>query len=233
MTRNRIIAIVGAVILIGAIGAYVAYDQVLGGDAVAPLALPSGAAGAAPVTAETAAGTWAIGSGSQAGYRVRERLAQLSADSDAVGRTDQVTGPVTVAASGGATQVTAATITVDTTAITSDKGMRDNRLRTEGLQTDTYKTATFTLTSPVDVPADIYSGATVDVTLHGDLDLHGVSKTVDIPAQAQIQGGQIQIQGAITFPLSDYGIVAPNVGGVILSIADQGAREFLVVLDPA
>ena len=66
------------------------------------------------------------------------------------------------------------------------------------------------------------------MTLTGDLTLHGVTKTVDIPAQAQIHGGQIQIQGSTNFPLSDYGMVAPNIGGFILSIADQGALEFLV-----
>ena len=66
------------------------------------------------------------------------------------------------------------------------------------------------------------------MTLHGDLTLHGVTKTVDIPAKAQLADGQIQIQGAITFPLSDYDITAPNIGGFIVSIADEGTLEFLV-----
>ena len=35
--------------------------------------------------------------------------------------------------------------------------------------------------------------------------------------------------GSITFPLSDYGIVAPNIGGFIVSIADDGTLEFLVI----
>ncbi len=253
MTRNRILAVAALVVLLGGVGLYVAYDQVLSGDAIAPLALPSadpaasqvagastgttgagsstgtGAGGAS--TPAAAVGTWTVTTGSQAGYRVRERLAQLDAESDAVGRTDQVTGSITVAASGDSVQVTDATIDVDTSSITSDKSQRDNRLRTQGLETDTYPTASFKLTKPVDVPADIFSGSVVDVTLTGDLTLHGVTKTVDIPAQAQILNGQIQIQGSITFPLSDYGMVAPNIGGFILSIADQGALEFLVVLD--
>ena len=130
-------------------------------------------------------------------------------------------------------QLTEATVAVDTTSITSDKPMRDNRMRTEGLQTDTFKTADFKLTTPVDVPAAAFNGEVVDVILHGDLTLHGVTKTVDIPAKAQVQGSQLQIQGAISFPLSDYDIVAPNVGGFIVSIEDQGALEFLVLLDKA
>jgi hypothetical protein len=37
----------------------------------------------------------------------------------------------------------------------------------------------------------------------------------------------------VTFPLSDFDIVAPNVGGFIVSIADEGALEFLVAFAPA
>ena len=40
--------------------------------------------------------------------------------------------------------------------------------------------------------------------------------------------GTIQVQGSITFPLADYDIVAPNIGGFIISIADEGTLEFLV-----
>ena len=95
-------------------GGYLAYDNVLRGDAVAPLALPSaapsrrgerppdaaaGAASAAPSTRRSTwtadgsvAGTWTVTDGSEAGYRVREQLANLPAESDAVGRTSDVTG---------------------------------------------------------------------------------------------------------------------------------------------
>jgi len=38
---------------------------------------------------------------------------------------------------------------------------------------------------------------------------------------------------AISFPLADFSIVAPNVGGFIVSIADQGALEFVVVFEKA
>jgi polyisoprenoid-binding protein YceI len=253
VNRSRILAV--AVILIVAIGVggYVAYDQVLRGDNIAPLALPSPAptsSGAAAATdpsadpaaspvAETSAdpaggssdiaGTWPVTSGSQAGYRVREQLANLPAESDAVGRTDQVTGTITVATDGSTTSVTAGTIQVDTTSIASDKTQRDNRLRTEGLQTDTYPTATFTLTQTVEIPAGAIAGTSSDVTLIGDLTIHGVTKSVQVPAQAQLSGGTIQVAGSITFPLSDYGMTSPNIGGFIVSIADQGTLEFVVI----
>src|SRR5262245_37644776 len=51
---------------------------------------------ATPVSPDSLAGTWNVAEGSIAGYRVREKLAQLPAKSDAVGRTQDVTGTVTI-----------------------------------------------------------------------------------------------------------------------------------------
>jgi len=250
MTRSRIAAAAVVLVLAIGVGGYVAYDQVLRGDSIAPLALPtavpssdaaSGSADPARSSGTDAsadpasgsggdiAGTWTVTTGSQAGYRVREQLANLPAESDAVGRTDQVTGSIAVTTDGTTASVTAATIQVDTTTIASDKPQRDNRLRTEGLQTDSYPTATFTLTQPVAIPAAAISGSSSDVTLVGDLTIHGVTKSVSIPAQAQLMSGTIQVAGSITFPLSDYGMTTPNIGGFIVSIADQGTLEFVVV----
>ena len=251
MPRSRPLIIVAVLIAAVAIGGFVVYDQVLRGDSAAALTLPTAAptssassATSAPSTAASSdpatsaapaassdgsvAGTWNATSGSLAGYRVREQLASLSAASDAVGRTDQVTGSITLATSGSTTTLTAATITVDTTSIASDESRRDNRMRDEGLQTDTYPTASFTLTQPVEVPAAALAGTASDLTLTGDLTLHGVTKSVQIPAKAQLVDGTVQVQGSLSFPLSDYSIVAPNIGGFIVSIADNGTLEFLV-----
>jgi polyisoprenoid-binding protein YceI len=250
-TRPALILAVIALLVVG--GAAAAY-LFLRGDNVAPLALPStaprasasiGAAAASPGASGTSAtlppassgpvdvagipGTWTIGADSVVGYRVRERLASLSADSDAVGRTSAITGTVTIGGSGDALTVEAADFSVDMTTITSDQDRRDNRLRSDGIQTDTFPTSTFKLTTPVALPAGASTGAQVDVILHGDLTLHGVTKTVDIPAKAQVNGDLIQVLGSYAFPFSDFGINAPNVGGFV-TVDDNGTLEFLVNL---
>ena len=102
-------------------------------------------------------------------------------------------------------------------------------MRSEGLQTDQFPTASFTLTQPVDIPATAIAGTAADVTLVGDLTLHGVTKSVEIPAQAVLANGQIQVAGSLSFPLADFQITPPNVGGFVVSIADEGALEFLVL----
>ena len=78
------------------------------------------------------------------------------------------------------------------------------------------------------MPAAALTGTASDLTLTGDLTLHGVTKSVEIPAQAQLVDGTIQVAGSLKFPLADYSIVAPNIGGFIVSIADEGTLEFLV-----
>jgi polyisoprenoid-binding protein YceI len=253
-TRSILIsALVVAVLVIGGGGA--AYFLFLRGDNVAPLALStapptassgtngattasSGAGTSLPpasgstVDAASVPGTWTIGANSIVGYRVRERLASLSADSDAVGRTSSITGTATITGSGTTLTVAKADFSVDMTSLASDKQMRDNRLRGQGIETDTYPTSTFSLTQPVSLPAAATTGTAVDVTLHGDLTLHGVKKTVDIPAKAQLSGSLIQVQGSLTFPFSDFNIVAPSIGNFV-TVQDNGTLEFLVNLTEA
>jgi len=258
MSRSRVIAVVAIAVVAVAIGGFIAYDQILKGDTTAALTLPSAAPSVAtgdasststPVasTASSAAtgsaapaaspgsgasgdvaGKWTIAAGSVAGYRVREQLANLPAESDAVGRTDRLTGSMTLTSSGGKTTLTDGTITVDTTSIVSDESRRDRRMQNEGLQTAQYPTATFTLTQPVDIPAAALAGTPSDVTLVGDLDLHGVKKSVSIPAKAQLVNGTISVAGSLNFPLSDFNVTPPNIGGFIVSIEDNGTLEFLV-----
>jgi len=223
MTRSRVLAV--ALVALG-IGGYVVYDQVLRGDSKPALTLPS----AAPAASfdGVVAGTWTVAAGSQAGYRVTEQLASLPAASEAVGRTDQITGSIEITSDGTTTTLASGALTVDTTKIASDESRRDDRMRSQGLQTDQYPTATFALTQPVVIPAAAIAGTSTDITLVGDLTLHGTTKSVSIPAKAQLVGGQVQVVGSITFPLSDFGITPPNIGGFIISIADKGTLEFAV-----
>jgi len=170
MPRSRLLVIVAIAAIAVGVGGFIVYDQVLRGDSAAALTLPTASTSPATSTAPGAstvpaasfdgsvAGTWNVATDSVAGYRVREQLASLPAESDAVGRTSAVSGSITLETSGSTTTLTAGQITVDTTSIASDKPQRDGRLRNEGLQTDTYPTATFKLTKAVAVPAAALAG---------------------------------------------------------------------------
>ena len=100
----------------------------------------------------------------------------------------------------------------DLSQLESDDGRRDNRIRSIGLQSDQFPTGSFVLAEAIDVPVEALTGATVDVSLTGELTIHGVTKRVAIPGQARLNGDRIEVVGALTFPFADFGMTPPDVG---------------------
>jgi len=173
---------------------------------------------AAPVGLD---GDWGIDTAASfAGYRVQEELASIGA-TEAVGRTSMLTGGLTL--DGAA--ITAVDVEVDMTTLQSDSGRRDGALRTRGLETDTFPTATFSLTTAIDLGAPPAIGDTIAATATGELTLHGVSRTVEIPIEGQLlDGSTIVVVGSLDVALADYDIEPPT-GFAVLSIADVGTIE--------
>jgi polyisoprenoid-binding protein YceI len=248
MNNRRIAIVVVALVAVIAVGGIALYSTFLAGDNVAELGLdtpaPSAASSAAAATpsasaaAATAApgasaatgdltGPWTVAAG-VAGYRVRETFLQQNAETDAVGRTEDVTGSLTVDGEAGALRLVSTQVVVDMTTLTSDRDRRDAQLRGRGIQSDTFPTSTFDLVTPVALPAD-FGGADVAVTLPGKLTLHGVVKDVTIEAQARVEAdGTVVVAGSLPILFADYGIEAPNVAGII-AVQDNGTMEFRVV----
>jgi len=94
----------------------------------------------------------------------------------------------------------------------------------QAIETDTYPTATFKTTQPIDLgtlPAD---GKTVGVNASGDFTLHGVTRSVTIALQAARQGGIIAVAGSLAILFSDYSVQKPSSFSV-LSVDDHGTME--------
>jgi polyisoprenoid-binding protein YceI len=186
-------------------------------------------AGGSSTTGGGLDGTWnvdaSIGSfsdfsGSFVGYRVEEELANVGA-ATAVGRTPDVTGSLTLAGN----QITAVEMSADLSTLQSDKSQRDGQLHRQALETDQFPTATFNLTQPIDlgsVPAD---GKVIQATATGDLTIHGVTKSVQIPVEARVAGDVVTVTGSIDILFADYGMNRPT-SFLVLSIADHGTMEF-------
>jgi polyisoprenoid-binding protein YceI len=192
---------------------------------VSSTALPSNLPSSAPLTGGID-GTWTVdtstGSGSDAtfvGYRVQEELAGFGANT-AVGRTSKVTGSLTVAGA----QVSAVTIEADLTGLTSDDANRDRQLGNQGIQTNQFPTATFKLTSPLDLGSVPTDGQQVSVTAKGELTLHGQTKAVEVPLTATLSGSIMVVKGSLPITFADYGIEKPN-SFKVLSIDDSGTME--------
>jgi polyisoprenoid-binding protein YceI len=223
MSKRRkllVVAIVAVVVVAG--GAYGAFAVLAGGSAPPPVSL-SGSTGAASgsITATDLAGSWTVAaSRSFVGYRVREKLAFLPAPSDAVGRTSAVQGRMTIQG----TTVKTVDVAADLRQLTSDRSMRDDRMHTIGLQSDTFPTARFVLTSPIALDSVPSEGKVVSAAATGDLTLHGVTKAVTIQIQAKWTSSGIQVVGSLPVAFADFGISTPSIGGFVTS-EDHGTLE--------
>ena len=189
-------------------------------------ALPTGAASTLSGGID---GSWAddasIGSfsdfsGSWVGYRVDETLAGNKANT-AVGRTPDVTGTLTLTG----TKITAVEVTANVQTLQSDDNKRDGQLHRQALETDQFPQASFKLTTPIELGTTPTDGQTISATATGDLTLHGVTKSVQVPIQARLSGDMVTVVGNIAIQFADYSIVPP-VSFAILSVEDHGTMEF-------
>jgi polyisoprenoid-binding protein YceI len=178
-------------------------------------------------TVDTSVGSFEDFSGTWAGYRVEEELAGIGGNT-AVGRTPNVTGTMTVAGD----EVTAVDVDVDLTTLQSDSGTRDGALRSRGLESDRFPTATFSLTQPLALPVGADTGERVTAQATGDLTIHGVTRQVEIPLQAQLVNDTMVVVGSLDLTFSDYDVEVPQ-SPIVLSVDDQGTLELQLLLTRA
>ena len=212
-------------------------DEALAGIEAAPMTSAPAAAAPATTSAVAAApaapaaggadGTWRVdpsitnaqGSGSFTGFRIDEVLVSVG-KATAVGRTPSVEGSVTISGS----TVTAAQIAADLTDITTNDSRRDSAVQ-RALATTRYPNATFVLTQPITVGSPPADGQRITVPATGDLTIRGVTKSVTIELQAQLQGDVLVVVGSAPVVLADYGVTAPTAP-VVASVEDEGTFEF-------
>jgi polyisoprenoid-binding protein YceI len=175
--------------------------------------------------ATTSGTTWAATEQSEVGYRVKEVL--FGVDTTAVGRSNQVTGSLTI----DGNTVTSTDFSVDVATITSDEGRRDNQFRGRIMSADEFPTATFSLTEPIELGVEATDGAAVTTNAIGELTLRGVTQPVTFEVTAKMENGLIGVQGSIPVVFADYGIANPSTGGV--TTEDNGLVEFVLVFEQA
>lgn len=168
-------------------------------------------------------GVWIATSDSTLGYRVKEVLGGV--DTEGVGRTNQVTGEITLEG----TTLTSASFTVDVATITSDSSRRDSQFTGRIMDTATHPQASFTLTTPVDLERIPGVGERIMVEVTGDLTLRGTTRSVTFPLTAEYSGSQIAVLGNIDILFADYGI--PNPSNNFVKTGDDGLLEFVLVFD--
>jgi len=170
-------------------------------------------------------GTWTVTTGSEAGYRVDE--VRFGSSLETVGRTDQVSGEITI----DGAEVADGSFSVDLASVETDESQRDGQFRDRIMDVATYPTADFELTEPIDLGEVPAPGEPVTVEAIGELTVHGVTNEVTFEVEAVLQDGTIAVDGDVPIVWSDYDIPNPDFGPN--DVADEGLMEFLLVFEPA
>jgi polyisoprenoid-binding protein YceI len=231
--RRTVLAIGGGVVVLAAVAFALVYFVLFPTSSPKPFSLATQTAGTSsshtagvPVSSgRQLTGRWKISGGSEAGYRVREKLAFLPAESDAVGRTSEITGAATFSESKGAVTVTAVSFSVAVNTLKSDRSMRDEKIHEIGLESDTYPTATFVLSAPLALPASALGDHVVHVSATGVLDIHGTSKRETVPLEMSLSSSMIQVVGSLTFPWGEFNMTAPSIAGFV-NVTEKATMEF-------
>jgi polyisoprenoid-binding protein YceI len=222
--RWALIGMITAVVVV--VGGPFVYFHFIQGDPPPPLSIKDSPSTIAPATPTTALasldGTWKIASGSLVRYRVKETL--FGQSGTAVGGTSAITGQFVLAG----TTVSTASFSVDMTQVTSERSQRDGQFHGRIMDTAQFPTATFVLTSPIDLGSIPAPGAEIAPKATGKLTLHGTTKTVTIPLASKRTGNVVQVNGSVPITFADYDI--PNPSGGPASVGDTGTLEFELVL---
>jgi polyisoprenoid-binding protein YceI len=167
-------------------------------------------------------GTWTVAPGGEsfAQYRVKEQFVGAVLETDATGRTNDVTATMTV----NGTTVSNVNVSANLAALKSDKDRRDRIIRDTGLQSSQFPTATFALTEPITLPQAPRKGEKLTTQATGDLTLHGITKRVVASLDGRWDGQTIQVVGNLPIRFVDYGISPPNIGGFV-TVAGEGRME--------
>ncbi len=229
MPRRLLIPIIAAVALVVMGGAAAGYVYFFSGLRTSPPALafaspsPSATSAATPSPSATGtatsgfAGTWQVASGSLAGYRVKEQFVGQTSTHEAVARTGDVSGQLTITQSGSTYQLSSGTITVQLSGLTSVDSVAGynvtnrDRIVQRSLDVGQFPSAVLTLNA-VNIPVGVDSGQTVTFQVTGDLTIHGVTKTVTVAVQLRVAGGTPQVVASVQTNMTDFGVSPPTIG---------------------
>lgn len=152
---------------------------------------------------------------SSASYEVQEQFLNRSLPNEAIGKTSSLQGGLALNNSGTPT-ITALKITVNLQTLTSDSSRRDDAIKSNWLQSDTYPDAIFVVKTPQAVSNGPYtSGQQVTFKLTGDMTVHNTTHTETFTVQGKLDGKTISGVAKSLVYMKDFGFSAPSILGLL------------------
>jgi polyisoprenoid-binding protein YceI len=190
-------------------------------EAVAPTAtepIPAATAeAAAPEESSAAARTFQIvADQSEASYQVSEEFFNRPLGLvNAVGRTNAIEGQFQLNINGMQVQLAENQFRVDLRTLTSDEGRRDERIRNEWLESNSYPWAEFKATALENFPAEAAQGQDVSFKLTGDMTIREITKPQTFEVTARLDGNIFSGAAVTSLLMQDYGFEPPSILGIL------------------
>ncbi|HEV3268396.1 MAG TPA: YceI family protein [Acidimicrobiales bacterium] len=220
--RNYIVLGVAVTVLVAVAGPFI-YIHFIEGPPPAKLSLPTTGTTktATGSSSGSVVGTLNVGKGSIVGYRVSEVL--IGQNSTAVGRTSKVWGSIDVSGA----SITKATFSANMASVVSDQSQRNAQFDGRIMDVAQYPTATFTLTSPMNLGSMPALGASTKTSATGQLTMHGVTKSITFSVTVERTQSGLAALAEIPIKFSSWNIANPSIGGFVTT-ADTGTLEVLL-----
>lgn len=98
-------------------------------------------------------------------------------------------------------------IVLDATSAETGNARRDEKMHEKILESERYPRMVYTVRR---VTGTLNPAGKSEMQLHGTLEMHGVSRPLDLLATADVAGGRVTAEGALTLPYLDWGMSDPS-----------------------
>jgi hypothetical protein len=173
------------------------------------------------------AGNWSVAAGSEAGYRVREKLAFLPAR-ERRGRAhliDHRRSSAERVQRGPRSRSPPPPSTSPSTRSKATARCGMKKSTKSGLKAAAIRRRRSCSRVPSRSPQNAVAGRVTRASVTGVFNIHGTSKRETLPVEFSLAGATLEAAGSLTFPWSEFGMSAPSVGGFV-SVTEKATMEF-------
>lgn len=158
-------------------------------------------------------------------YEVTELLAGQDSNV-AIGMTQAITGAIELDAQNPDRSMVGQ-IQVNISTLRSDNWLRDDRLRSEFLESDRFPLAVFTPTQLQGLPGSYTPGEALSFNMVGDLELRETAVPVTFEVTASLVDGWLLGTATTMFEMTDFGFDPPTLGAGLI----QADNEVVLTID--
>jgi polyisoprenoid-binding protein YceI len=171
----------------------------------------------APVESEALVRTFhLVPESSKASYSVEEEFFNQAVNFfNAVGTTQAIEGEFTVNVERNQVTLGDNRFVVDLRTLASDNSRRDNRIREQWLESNTYPLAEFVATGLEGFPENVAEGQDISFKVVGDMTIREVTRPLTFNTTARLEGNTITGAATTQLLMRDFGFEPPSILGML------------------